>query len=117
MTSLATNVNNDIFMGPDYNLALVRDLAAVEQDCRNAMEAQLGEMPLARDRGVPTMATIWQDYKPAQFEAAARAILLTVPNVTGIQFFTITQVGDQARYAVAINSTFGPATIVGTLTP
>lgn len=116
MTSLATNSNNDIFMGPDYNLALVRDLAATVQDCQNAMEAQLGEMPLAADRGVPTMATVWSNYKPAQFEAAARAILLTVPNVTGIKSFTITQVGDQARYSVEIQSTFGPATVAGSLT-
>lgn len=116
MTSLATDANNDIFMGPDHNLALVRDLAAVVQDCKNAVEAQLGEMPLARDRGVPTMETIWSDYKPKQFEAAARAILLTVPNVTGVKSFNIAQVGDQARYEAAIISTFGPATVAGNLT-
>lgn len=116
MTSLATNSNNDIYMGPDNNLALVRGLAAVVQDTKNAVEAQLGEMPLALDRGVPTMATIWDSYKPAQFEAAARAIILTVPGVTGIKRFDIIQVSDQARYEAEINSVYGPAAIAGSLT-
>lgn len=117
MTSLATDTNNDIFMGPDKNLVLVRNLAAVIQDTKNAVEAQLGEMPLALDRGVPTMATIWDEYKPMQFEAAARAIILTVPDVTGIKSFNLVQVGDQARYTTEINSIYGPATVAGVLTP
>lgn len=102
-------------MGADNNLALVRDLAAVVQDTKNAVEAQLGEMPLALDRGVPTMATIWDTFKPAQFEAAARAIILTVPGVTGIKSFAITQVGDEARYETEILSIYGPAAIAGAL--
>lgn len=113
MTSLATNVNNDIFMGPDKNLALVTGIAACVQDTKNAMEAQLGEMPLAQTRGVPTMATIWDKYKPAQFEAAARAIILTVPNVVGINSFNMVQFGDQARYTTEIKTVFGSATVSG----
>ncbi len=116
MTSLATNAKNDIYMDGDNNLAVVRGLAAVIQDCQAAVECQLGEVPLAKQIGVPTLESIWLEWKPAQFEAYARRMVLLVPNVNAVRSFSITKSGGVAAYTMEIESDFGPATVNGTLT-
>lgn len=115
MSSLAGDENNDLYIGSDGQLAFVTGLDAVLQDCECAMRAQRGEMVLALGDGVPTEETIWDQWKPVQFEAAARATLLGVPNVTGIKSFTLSREDGVASYVAEIESTFGPTTVSGTL--
>lgn len=115
MTSIATNSRNDIYVGSDGNLAMVSGIAAVEQDCEHAMKAQLGEMPLALDQGVPTMATIWDRWNPVQFEAYARRMLLSVQDVTAVTSFTLTRSSGVASYVAVIQTTFGETTVSGDL--
>jgi len=113
LTNLATNLKNDIYTLPDGSLAVVRDLADTTQACEHAMKAQLGEIVLNLSRGVPTEATIWAKWKPLQFEAAARALLLTVPNVTAVKSFNITRQAGVATYVVVIQTAFGNAMVTG----
>ena len=105
-TSIAVDANNDIYLDANGNLAMVTGLDAVAQDCLNAMKAQLGEMPLALTRGVPTDATIWSRYLPAQFEAASRALLLTVPGVVSVKAFDVTRAGNVASYVATIQTIY-----------
>lgn len=116
MTSIATNANNDIYLDATGNLAMVSGINAVQQDCEHAMKTQVGECILQTTYGVPTMETVWLEWKPKQFEAAARALLLTVPDVIQVTSFTITRSGNVANYTADIESTYGPLAIQGTLT-
>lgn len=111
MTSFATNADNDIYLGTDGNLAVVRGIDAVRQDCEHAMKAQLGEMPLALGRGVPTLTTIWANWRPAQFEAFARKILLTVPGVVAVKAFNISRLAGVASYVAEIQTGFSQQSI------
>lgn len=113
MTNVATNTKNDIYTTPDGSLAMVYDLADTQQACEHAMKAQFGEIVLALQRGVPTEATVWAKWKPLQFEAAARALLLTVPNVQAVKSFVITRSAGVATYVVVIQTAFGNTQVTG----
>lgn len=116
--SLALNENNDLFADSSGNLALVSGTDATRQDCETVMRCQAGECVLNLQRGVPTAATIWDEWLPKQFEAAARAQLLTVPGVVSIQSFTLTRLGNVATYVAEILTIYSPTAIVitGSLT-
>lgn len=115
MTSLAKNAANDIYLGPDGNIAVVRDLDAVIQDCESMMYTQLGEVALDTSIGVPTLDTIWLGWKPGQFEAAARAALAPVPGVVAVRTFEITRAGGVAFYTAQIETIYGIGTATGSL--
>lgn len=113
MSGLAGNFKNDIYLDADGDIAWFTDLDAVRDDCETAMKAQLGEMVLSLDTGVPTLDTVWSQWKPLQFEAAARAMLLTVPNVSAVKTFNITRNAGVATYVAQIQTTFGSTTVSG----
>ncbi|CAH0447781.1 hypothetical protein LMG10661_03854 [Ralstonia syzygii subsp. syzygii] len=109
MKSLATNQRNDLFIGPDGNLAVVGDIDAVMQDCQHAMQAQLGEMVLATDRGMPTMDVVWHNTNLVQFEAYARQTLRAVGGVVDVTTFDVAIVDGALRYSATIQTVFGTA--------
>jgi len=111
--SLGANADNDIYLGPDGNLVVLTGLAAVQQNCEAVMEAQLGEMVLAQQQGIPTDATIWSAWNPVQFEAFARTNLLTVPDVIAVTAFSVSREGEIATYSATIQTTFGRTTVNG----
>lgn len=117
MTSFATDARNDIYLDAAGNLAMVAGLDAVKQDCEHVMKAQVGEMPLALDQGVPTLTTIWANWRPAQFEAYARKMLLSVPNVVAVKTFTLTRAAGVASYVAEIQTVFSdqPLALSGNL--
>lgn len=117
MTSIATDENNDIYVTATGNLAMVTGLDAVEQDCEHVMKAQLGEMPLALDRGEPSLTCIWINYKPLQWQAAARKNLLTITGVVSIAGFTITRQNGVASYTAQIKTIYSeiPINLAGNL--
>ena len=92
MLSIARNAQGDIYLDASGNLAMVTDEAAVSQNCIEAMKVRLGECVLNTLRGLPYFQAIWNNWRPAQFIAAARAQLLTVPNVIAVTAFTLEQV-------------------------
>lgn len=105
MTSLATNADNDLYRGTDGNLVVARGVTAVAQDCEHVMQTQVGEVSLDLSRGVPTKSTIWSNWNPAQFEAAARRMLKTIQNVKSIDAFNITRKRGVATYVAKIKTT------------
>ena len=106
MTSIATNANNDIYLDATGNLAMVSGVAAVQQDCEHAMKAQLGEMALFLTSGMPTLETVWANWRPLQFEAAARRTLLAVPGVVAVKAFSITRSAGVATYTATIQTEY-----------
>lgn len=113
MRSFRVDDNNDMVLDSLGNFAFVDGLEAIQQNCVTAMKAQLGEMVYAYDEGVPTMATVWDNFDPAQFEAAARQVLLSVVGVAGIRSFNVVQEDDVVTYSAVIISDVGETTVTG----
>lgn len=57
--TLGTNSNNDLYRGPDGNLVMLTGEQAVGAACKSASLAQLGEMVLATNAGLPNFEAIW----------------------------------------------------------
>lgn len=109
--TLASDVNNDLIVSETGNLVIYDGLSAVAADCRSAMQAQRGEMVFAVDRGMPTLQTSWDRYLPAQFEAAARRVILRQPDVVSVESITVTRENSVVRYDAVIKTVYGEASI------
>lgn len=112
--TLATNSNNDIYLGADGNIALAFDLNAVAQTCNHAAEAQRGEMVLNVNDGIPNFQLIWVGVPNLQqFETAVRAALLAVTGVTEVISFTSTVTNNVLDYNATIRTIYGVGQING----
>ena len=107
MTSIAITMDNDLFLDARGNLAFVTGAQAIAQDTRTAMSAMLGEMQYAIESGMPMRSTAFDRYNPAQFEAAARAVILAVPGVVSIDEFRATMNGNTLDYTAQISTIEG----------
>lgn len=105
--TIASNGTQDLYRGADGNLPILRGIDAVAQNCRTAMLAQRGEMIYHVDEGMPTRATAFNRLNAAQFEAAARAILMGVEGVNSILAFEVGQTGDRVIYSASIETIYG----------
>jgi hypothetical protein len=113
MRSFETNVNNDIFIR-NGQLAIATDLSAVLKTCQQVAKAQLGEMVLAQDRGVPNFETVWTSRANiVQFEAFLRRVILSVEGVTGIRSLETIAQGDVLSYVAEIETIYGSGQING----
>ena len=113
--TFASDANNDLVLDRTGALSILTGAEAVAANCRSAMQAQLGEMQFAADRGMPMLATAWNRFNPIQFEAAARVILASVPDVLSVETFAVERVGESLRYAATISTAYGEAGINGGL--
>lgn len=107
MRTLAVNGSIDIYLDSAGGIAIAEGLAAVQFSCEEAVRAVRGEMLYAADQGVPVFDTAFVRVRLAQFEAAARAAILAVPNVVAVDEFTADVTGEVLRYNAVIRSTFG----------
>lgn len=114
MITIATDANNDIFIGPDGNLAFATDVDAVAQTAEHYAKTILNEMIQDFDRGVPFFIVAFgSNPSIPQFEAAMKARILQAQGVTGIRSFEVTQDGDVLRYTATIETIYGAAGING----
>lgn len=60
VTTLSVNEVNDLYINNFNNIDLSVDLEAVKNLCKNAAQAQRGEMIYNTNQGVPTKQTLWQ---------------------------------------------------------
>lgn len=111
--SLLSTFRNDLYLDAVGNLAMDDGAQAVAACCRSAIQAQRGEMQFALTDGMPTTETAWDRYSPAQFEAAARAIIRGVPDVLEVVAFTIERAGEALRYTATIRTVYGETVING----
>lgn len=110
----STDTNNDLFIAPNGNLAVGTNLFAVLQGCEHAVKAQLGEMVLSIDTGVPNFQTIWQNAANIpQFEAYCRAAIRGVDGVVEVKEFDAEVVDNRVRYVATIVTVYGVGDING----
>jgi hypothetical protein len=111
---LAVDDKGDIYLGKDGRLVIALDLEAVLQACEHAVKAQLGEMVLAVDKGVPNFDTLWRGSPNlGQFEAAIRLALLAVAGVVRVTEFKAVRVGPVVQYTATIETIYGAGAVNG----
>src|SRR5574343_248754 len=102
MKSLATDANNDLYLGPDGNIAVASGIQAVLTACQCAVKTRFGEMVLAADQGVPYFETAFAGgYNVAAFEDALRATILRVRDVLSVNIQTAV-LRDRITYTATI---------------
>lgn len=75
---------------------------ALEQGCVNRMKAQLGEMFLQLNDGLPTLADVWRTRNFIKWEAAGRITLGKVVGVVRVVSFVVSTSGDVFSYTTQI---------------
>lgn len=112
--TLDTNANNDIYIGPDGNLAIARGIQGVLKACETASKAQLGEMVLTQGLGIPNFQTIWIGVPNFPlWESYLVATLQSVPGVTNVQSVAISDADNTLSYSATIQTIYGTGTING----
>ena len=108
----ADPITNDMYLDDFGNIALVYDLEAVLQGCRQAALTQLGEIVLATNQGIPYQTAIWVGVPNiAAYEAALRTAWLSLTGVVSIIQLTTVFVSPTLSYSATINTIFGSGSI------
>lgn len=111
-TTLSINTVNDLYLDSRGNIALTRDIDAVKDVCKNAAQAQLGEMIYNIDQGVATRDTLFSGTTNlVQFEISVRNQLLNVDGVSRILSLTTNTDKDTVNYTAVIVTAYGTASI------
>lgn len=115
MTKVFTvDVNNDLVLAGDGNLSISTELKATLQACEHAAKAQLSEMVLAVDQGVPNFQIIWNGSpNVTQFEAYLRRQLLAVVGVTDVVALDTDVSNNILSYTATISTIYGEGVING----
>lgn len=110
----ASNENNDLYIASDGNLAIKTALEGVIQACEHAVKAQLGEMILAIDQGVPNFQTVWNGSPNLpQFEAYVRKAITGVAGVIEVKELQSDVVENVLVYSATIRTIYGEALVNG----
>lgn len=113
-TTFATDANNDLFLGVSGNIVVVSGLLAVEDACATATKAQLGEMVLSTELGMPNFQLIWVGTpNVALYETFLRNILEGIPGVMQVTGLTTIVQDNTLSYVANITTQFGETTING----
>lgn len=117
MTKVFTvDENNDLMLAGNGNLSISTELEATLQACEHAAKAQLAEMVLAADQGVPNFQTIWNGSpNVTQFEAYLRRQLLAVVGVTDVVSLDTNVSNNILSYTATISTIYGQGVINGGL--
>lgn len=112
--SFSINENNDIYLDKNGNLAISQGLTATVEICKQYMQTTLGELVLNTDKGLPYFQSVWNGIPNLQqFEAAARAAILSVEGVTQIRSFSFEINGSVLSYTAVIVTVYGQETVQG----
>lgn len=112
--TFGTNTNNDLYRDSSGNLAILNGLDAVLAACETATKAQLGEMVLQSNLGIPNFQTIWvgsPNY--SLFRSYLRATLLSVSGVREVKSIEVKSANNVLSYTATIETDFGLAVING----
>lgn len=114
--TLGIDANNDIYLGPDGNLVLLAGQDAVMGGCATASKAQLGEMVLAVNAGMPNFQAIWVGVP--NYAIWKQALLQTLQGVPGVVQVTDVRMFSQNNvlsYTATIASQFGQSEVQAAL--
>ncbi len=90
------------------------DQGAVMQTCEQVMKQQLGELQYNKTKGIEYFGNVFNGNQNLQlFESQARAQLLNLDGVNGIQKFTYSQTRNELSYSATIKTIYGSGTING----
>lgn len=112
--TFAVDSNNDLYLGTGDNIAVHNDLPAIIQNCETATRAQLGEMVLENQLGIPNFETVWNgspDYN--LYTSYLRTTLMNVQGVQEVVSLDISINGNVLSYRATIKTSFGTADING----
>lgn len=112
--TLGINSNNDIYLKTNGKIALLSGVQAVMAACQTAAQAQLGEMVLSVNNGIPNFQAVWNG-KPniAMFEAYFRKAVLAVAGVVSIESIETTVNNNILSYTATIKTEYGLGTLNG----
>lgn len=111
---LAVDPTNDIYIAFDGNLAINTGLFAVLQACAHAVKAQLGEMVLQTQNGIPNFQLVWRGAPNLlQFESYIRTAILQVDGVLEIVSLTASVASDAVTYQATIRTVYGLGDVNG----
>jgi len=114
MKTLGTDIDNDIYLGADGNIAIISALPAASQTAEHYGKTLRMEMIQEYDLGIPFFITAFgAEASIPQFEAAMRERILQTPEVLSITSFETTQDGEVLRYTATIETSYGQTTING----
>lgn len=114
VATFGTNANNDLYLGTNGNIVVLSGLAAIIAACETATKAQLGEMILAIQQGIPNFQTIWigsPNY--ALYQSYLRNTLLGVDGVLDVKSISLSTVGNILKYTATIITQFGTEILNG----
>ena len=112
--TLGINDQNDIYLGPDGNIVLLSGLQAVLEACETASRAQLGEMVLTDQLGIPNFQAVWTGV--ANLPLWQSYLLNTLQNVPGVLQVTnlqVTRNNGVLKYTATISTQYGTGVING----
>ncbi|MDE1480451.1 hypothetical protein [Xenorhabdus bovienii] len=114
MITFAVDENNDLMLGDDGNLSLVREAGAVRNLCTHYARALRGEMLHKVDKGIPYWKTTFgRDADIPMFEAAFRERMREVDGVEEVVSFQAAIDNNELHYIAVIRSTYGSFTLNG----
>ena len=106
--TFTSDSTNDLTLGGNGNLSISTGLQGVLHACATAAKAQLGEMVLSTNKGVPNFQTVWSSRRNiAQFESYLRATLERVAGVKKVNELEVTTDGSVLRYGAQIETDYG----------
>lgn len=112
--STRTFAGRDLEIGADGNLLIVTGLQAVLYDAERAARTVRGELVFAVDEGIPYFQVVWVGTpNVVQFEAALRARLRKVPDVSDVLALSTRQDRDTLAYEATIRTPYGTGVIDG----
>lgn len=112
--TLAVNGDNDIFLNTQGNISLISGIDAVLAACETATKAQLGEMVLAINKGIPNFQTLWvgsPNY--ALFQSYLKDTLLSVAGVLEVKSIELSSLDNVLSYIATIETEFGTVVVNG----
>ncbi len=110
--TLATDSNNDLFLGSNGNIQLLDGLPAVVNAVKNYSLAQLGEEVLATGNGLPNFQALWIGTPQyAVYESYLRSTILSVPGVIVVAGIDMKTVNNVFRYTATIKTQFGSSEV------
>lgn len=107
MRTLATDENNNLYVTKSGSLALLTEVDAVLQSCRQASQVLMGELPYAQSRGIAFFDVGFTSTSQlAIFESQLRTMLLSVPEVTKVVSIGFDVDGDEVSYEAKIQTSY-----------
>lgn len=111
-TTFATDSNNDLYLGNDGNIVILHGLPAVTAACKTATQAQLGEMVLETELGIPNFQAVWNGSPNYPlWSLYLRNTLEAVIGVNEVTSLELQVLNNVLNYTATIASEFGQAEI------